>query len=559
VTASEPVHSTQMSAHSPAPTESSHILIMAQSLLYPFLQQAKAVKKERRYGLKTHHSCLSGKEVVDILGLMDPLLSRKQAEDIGGLWLSQGVLKHLPDSPPVFTDSGSAFYGIVEKKIIGTSNRKRDGSVYGTSLSRTGSGSHGTETSHRPKGAGIGPSRSEMSLAAIDEEGKHKKKKGAHSHKEEKRKDQDLADHDVDVEKVEKEEGADEPKGGVSEEPSLKEDERAKMIEDLLKKRETDAKRARSRTQMKVSDDVPVTNVRATGAGKPPSLVKVKEKEKGGSKSKNEAEIKETFSKIFEAFDCLSAKEQEAMILQLLSKQKQKQADSATPGSLHQSLALASLPQTDRKPERKSTAVGVPLPSLSSRNYGVDSKDSADSRKVSGRLSLIRSGSANVNGPSPSSSRRAADTTTKKINPLHSSSSLGRFPQSDLNVTISYFGSSLPDIMKQEKEIGNDTIPSVLSFLVTSIFRFWGAGSEDLFLPAADHEDIDELKNLLNKTPLKLWSEKITLSSPHQPATLLKRWLLDLSDPLFPVQVFRSLLVVVCLFDFISLRIIRST
>lgn len=80
------------------------------------------------------------------------------------------------------------------------------------------------------------------------------------------------------------------------------------------------------------------------------------------------------------------------------------------------------------------------------------------------------------------------------------------------------------------------TVPRILTFLTESILSLQGQRSEGIFRVPGDAECVTELKIRVERGNYDLQG----VTDPNVPASLLKLWLRELSDPLIPMSIYDS-------------------
>ncbi|KAI8061754.1 hypothetical protein BC940DRAFT_370513 [Gongronella butleri] len=103
----------------------------------------------------------------------------------------------------------------------------------------------------------------------------------------------------------------------------------------------------------------------------------------------------------------------------------------------------------------------------------------------------------------------------------------------------SVFGESLPFIMSMQKE-KDDTlqIPRIVPFLAEAVLEMRGDQSEGIFRVPGDADEVTDLRVRIENGQY----DTTGLTDPNVPASLLKYWLRDLSEPLIPTHLYDACL-----------------
>ncbi|KAI9248727.1 Rho GTPase activation protein [Helicostylum pulchrum] len=94
----------------------------------------------------------------------------------------------------------------------------------------------------------------------------------------------------------------------------------------------------------------------------------------------------------------------------------------------------------------------------------------------------------------------------------------------------SVFGESLDVIMDQQKEDTLLKIPKIVTFLTNAVHELNGPSSEGIFRVPGDADAVTELRIRIENGNY----DSTGIDDPNVPASLLKYWLRDLSEPLIP-------------------------
>ncbi|KAI8091737.1 Rho GTPase activation protein, partial [Thamnidium elegans] len=94
----------------------------------------------------------------------------------------------------------------------------------------------------------------------------------------------------------------------------------------------------------------------------------------------------------------------------------------------------------------------------------------------------------------------------------------------------SVFGESLDVIMDQQKEDTLLKIPKIVTFLTNAVHELNGQSSEGIFRVPGDADAVTELRIRIENGNY----DSTGIDDPNVPASLLKYWLRDLSEPLIP-------------------------
>ncbi|CAG0879550.1 unnamed protein product [Cyprideis torosa] len=100
----------------------------------------------------------------------------------------------------------------------------------------------------------------------------------------------------------------------------------------------------------------------------------------------------------------------------------------------------------------------------------------------------------------------------------------------------SMFGSTLEEVMRRQKErFPNRRLPWILVTLCHEVLALGGAKTLGIFREAPDHRELDGVYDSLDQWQIPEWT------NPLVPATVLKKWLSELYDPLIPTDVQQDL------------------
>ena len=101
----------------------------------------------------------------------------------------------------------------------------------------------------------------------------------------------------------------------------------------------------------------------------------------------------------------------------------------------------------------------------------------------------------------------------------------------------STFGESLESIFRlQQRTYPDGKVPIILPFLADSIIALGGTKKEGIFRVPGDADVISDLKVRIDKGHYNLQG----IDDPHVPASLLKLWLRELTDPLIPADMYND-------------------
>jgi len=101
----------------------------------------------------------------------------------------------------------------------------------------------------------------------------------------------------------------------------------------------------------------------------------------------------------------------------------------------------------------------------------------------------------------------------------------------------SIFGETLEYIMKLQTESHSDqTIPLILPFLTEAVLQLNGKSSEGIFRVPGEQDDVIDLRLRIETGRYNLDGIK----DPNVPASLVKFWLRDLTDPVIPTELYDS-------------------